>query len=787
MFANEFRQWLSRQLKSLQRGSSRGRRRSSGFAVRSRPHLEALEDRCVPATSFTVNTFLDTVDANPGDGLAADADGKTSLRAAIMEANATAGDDTIILPAGTYNRTLDGSGDKAGDLDIKDSLTLTGAGAATTIIDAGGLNRVLEIIGAIPVGISGVTIRNGNAGVDSNGGGVRLDSDGDTAAYTVTFTDCVITGNTAVNGGGISNLLVENNSLVLVRTTVSNNTASTDGGGIVFAPASGSLTLTDSIVRGNKTGRENGGILFAGGQPSVLTITGSTISGNSAPGGIGGGITWFGSAFVMTNSTVSGNTAGAQGGGIITVGGNVTMTNCTISGNTAGGNGGGIDSQNTDSLSGPYTLINVTITNNVADSDNNGTGDGGGIFNRSPGTISLLNTIVGGNSDSGGQAPDCSGTITSQGHNLIQSTLGCTITGDTTGNITGQDPRLGSLNDNGGPTFSHLLLAGSPAIDAGTSTGAPATDQRGISRPQGAGVDIGAVEVVAAPTGTADLKVEKTAATPSIRAGAVLTYAIVVTNLSSAGAADVVLTDAIPANTTFVSLAAPTGWTVQAPAAGATGTIVATLANLGPGASATFQLSVRVAPDAAPPTSINNSANVTAATEDPNPANNSAPAVVAVEAAPPVAREQRLTFKLVSRSAAFRNELGLFRVDSADGRIGNLQPGDPGYAAAALARRRVLFRRNDGAGTIRRLTLPAGTFFGLYLVQNGSSAEVVARNHNHSPNRRPQVFFSFTAANRDRFAHVRWLSARQFAFEDLTGGGDRDFNDLVARFSVAAH
>jgi parallel beta-helix repeat protein len=153
---------------------------------------------------------------------------------------------------------------------------------------------------------------------------------------------------------------------------------------------------------------------------------------------------------------------------------------------------------------------------------------------------------------------------------------------------------------------------------------------------------------------------------------------------------------------------------------------------------------------------------------------------------PPIARAQRLTFKLVSRSAAFRNELGLFQVDSADGRIGNLRPGDPGYAAAALARRRVLFRRDDGAGTIRRITLPAGAFFGLYLVQNGSSAEVVARNHNHSSHRRPQVFFSFTAANSDRFAHIRWLSARQFAFEDLTGGGDRDFNDLVARFSVAA-
>src|SRR5262245_19424629 len=103
-----------------------------------RPILETLEDRCVPA-NFTVNTLLDTVDANPGDGLAADAGGSTSLRAAIMEANATAGNDTINLPAGTYTLALQGTGENAaatGDLDITDSLTITGADAATTIIEA---------------------------------------------------------------------------------------------------------------------------------------------------------------------------------------------------------------------------------------------------------------------------------------------------------------------------------------------------------------------------------------------------------------------------------------------------------------------------------------------------------------------------------------------------------------------------------------------------------------------------------------------------------------------------
>jgi len=111
-------------------------------------------------------------------------------------------------------------------------------------------------------------------------------------------------------------------------------------------------------------------------------------------------------------------------------------------------------------------------------------------------------------------------------------------------------------------------------------------------------------------------------------------------------------------------------------------------------------------------------------------------------------------------ASAFRNEFGVFGVDNAAGRIGQLHPGDPGYAAAALARRRVIFTGSDPAGTVRRLKLPADAIFGRYLVQNGSSAEAVARNRDNQLRRRPRVFFSFTAANPDGFTHVRRLSAR---------------------------
>jgi uncharacterized repeat protein (TIGR01451 family) len=606
-----------------------------------RPLMEVLERRYALATIAVTG---------PGDSVAVD--GIVTLREAIISANnnanvnsdvsavGTYGADTITLPADTYNLSIDGANENAaatGDLDITDSLTLTGAGAATTIISSHVTDRVIDIIGAFPVSISGVTIQDGDAGTDfTGGGGVRLSST-NTTPYTVTFTDCVIKFNTALNGGGINNDDTQNNSLVLVRTTVFDNTATIsdslggDGGGIVHGPnGSGSLTLTDSIISDNTAAGEDGGILFAPALPSVLTITGSTIDSNTAQGGEGGGITWFGSSFTLTNSTVISNKAATDGGGILTAGGNVTITNSTLSGNRAGGNGGGIASFNTGSLAGPYTLTNVTITNNFADNENgvgNGSGDGGGIFNSSPGTMSLLNTIVAGNTDGGGQAPDFSGTLTSLGHNLIQSTAGATIVGVTAGNIVGQNALLGPLANNGGPTKTHLPLTGSPAIDAGNNTGAPATDQRGIARPQPPGgiVDIGAVEVQAEATGPADLVVSKTGAS-QVNVGQNLTYTIVVSNAGSSAAQSVSLSDVIPLNTTFVSATQTAGptFTLTKPAVGGAGTLIAAIGSFAGGGSATFRLVVHVDSTAPVGDQIENTANVTTTSDESNTGNNTA-------------------------------------------------------------------------------------------------------------------------------------------------------------------
>ena len=113
-----------------------------------RLRLEPLEARCLLAV-FAVNSVADTIDANPGDGLARDASGQTTLRAAIMEANALSGADTINLPAGTYTLTLAGAnedGGATGDLDITSDINIQGAGRELTFVDGGQLDRVIHLV-----------------------------------------------------------------------------------------------------------------------------------------------------------------------------------------------------------------------------------------------------------------------------------------------------------------------------------------------------------------------------------------------------------------------------------------------------------------------------------------------------------------------------------------------------------------------------------------------------------------------------------------------------------------
>jgi hypothetical protein len=183
-------------------------------------------------------------------------------------------------------------------------------------------------------------------------------------------------------------------------------------------------------------------------------------------------------------STISGNTSGDVGGGIRSLG-NVTIVNSTLSGNTATGwHGGAIF--HTD---GAMEITNSTLTNN-AGPDWAPSAIFIGSFNANVPTLMLTNTIISGNQWYACDHWTGANVLTSGGHNLVQDDTCNPVASD----LIGVDPLLGSLADNGGPTQTHALLPGSPAIDAGNDAVAPATDQRGVARPQGTHSDIGSVE-----------------------------------------------------------------------------------------------------------------------------------------------------------------------------------------------------------------------------------------------------------------------------------------------------
>ena len=242
-----------------------------------------------------------------------------------------------------------------------------------------------------------------------------------------------------------------------------------DGGGI---RAFGPLTLTRVKITGN-SGKLGGGIA----SNYALTMTDSIVSANTATTNAGGGIYIDTPATVnLTNVTISGNTATLTSSGGVHIQGSPTVnfTNVTISGNTAP-NAGGITIS-----SGTINILNSAIANNHVTS---GTVGGIVFYNN---TLNIKNTIVAGN-----DGDECNGSVTSQGYNLSSDDT-CSFTN--TGDQQNTDPLLGVLADNGGYTQTHALLSGSPAINAGTDTGCPSKDQRGIKRPQGAHCDIGSYE-----------------------------------------------------------------------------------------------------------------------------------------------------------------------------------------------------------------------------------------------------------------------------------------------------
>lgn len=479
--------------------------------------------------TFNVNEITDEPDAKPGDGKCETTPGNNicTLRAAIEEANALAGADTINLVKMTYTLARTGDDDTArdGDLDITGDLTIVGAGVGDTIIDGNGavtFDRVFEIVGG-SVTLSDLTITNGMA---QYGGGIMIRDGASLTLNSSSVTDNHAPGYTD-GGGGIYNMgtlnvnystlggnssggrggaLANQGTLSLANSLVIYNTAAYSGG--IENDNNSSATVTNSTIGSNQAIKESGGGI---GNSGTLVLYSSTVSKNKA-GSTGGGIHNEGT-LTAENSTISYNSALGKayknfgGGGIQNYHGTATLTNSTISGNAAYLVGGGIAN-----YSGTVNLRNVTLTANIADSDNNNVGAGGGISNSdSTSVINMSNSIVAGNwvGGSGVTAQDCSGKLNSQDYNLFQNVIGCNFSGTIAHNIISLNPKLGHLLPNGGTTFTHALLTGSPALDAGNPTGCKdndavnlSTDQRGYVRPTGAACDIGAYEYDAGPAPT---------------------------------------------------------------------------------------------------------------------------------------------------------------------------------------------------------------------------------------------------------------------------------------------
>jgi CSLREA domain-containing protein len=329
------------------------------------------------------------------------------------------------------------------------------------------------------------SIVGGNS-ADFKGGGI-YNEDG-TLTFEDGYLGCL--ANTAYLGGGLFNDggTVELTRITLCDGRAEPATGSGMGGGI-YNMGDGAVTITQSRLQNNVAigSIGYGGGIFNTGTSSQIHLIDSSISASRATGssGYGGAIlNTSGGSVQIEGSLISYNwveeTGGsAIAGGICNIGSTMSITNSTISGNTAQDSGGGVYNS-----SATLTMQYVTLSHNTADSDADGGGEGGGIYNTG-GTVNLQNTIIAANSDAspGTQYADCAGGLNSQDYNLIEDTTGCTIGGTTAHNITGQSPNLGAVSDNGGPTPTRALLTGSPAIDAGLCVASISVDQRGRFRP----------------------------------------------------------------------------------------------------------------------------------------------------------------------------------------------------------------------------------------------------------------------------------------------------------------
>ncbi len=399
----------------------------------------------VPSRAATITVAAGEVVVNPGNG-------KCSLREAIL--NAEAGGDTSL-------------GDCVAGSAGADIISL--AAGSTYVLSDQDPNNLDGEVNGLPEIHNQVTI-DGNAA-------------------TIQRDPALFSG-TACGGGGVKFRIFYVSGLgdlTLNNLTIQNGCANVGGlfgaGGAIFNR--GTLSLVNVTLSNNEALRSGGAIHNDG----TLTLTGSTVSNNAVTAieAGGGGIVNRGSMQVL-QSTISGNSSAGAGGGVDTgmvdTGvGNATFANSTVSGNVSEGDGGGIFNR---SLS--TTVVNSTVLLNRGTNSSLTTGLGSGIYVGS-GTVTLTNSLVAQQAN----GANCF-SVSGGGNNLADDATCPTATVSAT-------PLIGPLANNGGPTLTHALLLGSPAIDTGSNTVSNAlpvgsVDQRGVSRPQGATSDIGAFELM---------------------------------------------------------------------------------------------------------------------------------------------------------------------------------------------------------------------------------------------------------------------------------------------------
>lgn len=409
------------------------------------------------AAAFVVDTVDDSVDASAGDGVCADALQRCSLRAAVQESNALAGDDTITLGGGDFALRIAGTQENAaasGDLDVTATVLLTGAGADATFIDADALDRVFDVAGGAVLRMRDVQIGGGfqsaagGSGAEIAGGGLLV-RDGGRAE----LADVVFTGNRSRRMG---QAIAVFGSLQAVRLRVAHNIGKDSfsaAGGLYVGTSATEVALEDCEFDGNQA--RHGGAIYGDGTATTITLDRCLLVGNLAQDGGAVYANLGASRWLLRNTTISGNSADA-GGALFGDGANqLRLEHTTVTANHASGsNGGGalLDVRGSASANFvPVLLVNSIVSGNTQ------------AFGRECNTV-FPNVIV-----SGG------GTVHAGGD-------ACRMVAGS-GDIVTADAGLAELADNGGATRTHALHAGSVAVDTGVGGSCAAVDQRRRPRP----------------------------------------------------------------------------------------------------------------------------------------------------------------------------------------------------------------------------------------------------------------------------------------------------------------